>query len=713
MSIDPPPVLANDQAFGEALAPEAPRHRALRQLHGLLAELDPSAELEPCQDQLVKLARWIRSSGSVPATAESSANEPSMVSRFRFLVRALESFPEHKLRLAQLCRRVLDQSSGLVLFAKLGIPTDRGFWSETVDRLSRRFLPEPVDPEDLAQLLARLFPSERDVHWFSEIPGPLLARFLVVLGDKDGTATFSALLRQTTEALVLLGARISATGLSEPIRQRARRKMIGDSPFSELPRLNDALRVELGSGPQAQCEPILNRLSVTIEGCRLAADNVLSNLETTGVSVDVVYRLELLQRCLDRYWSLARLLGPAPSGDRAKRLQELVVQLLRARLDDRKLSEITRSNTHLLARKIIERAGQTGEHYITSSRGDYAKMLFSAGGGGVLTALTCAMKYLVLWGHFAPFVEGVLASANYAASFILMQFLGFTLATKQPSMTAAALAGSMRDTAGETDLAGLVKMIARITRSQLAAAVGNLGLVIPAAYAFDQLHRLYRGRPFLDEESALHVIHTLHPTHSGTILYGALTGVLLWMSSLGAGWLENWAVYRRLPEAIAEHRYRRFLGRRITTWASRVFARNIAGIGGNTTLGVLLGMTPVVGKFVGLPLDVRHVTLSTGALTLAVSAQGGFSHDPHALYPALLGILCVGVMNFGVSFALALAVALRARQVERSDRFNLFVSVIATFLKSPAQFVFPPRLDAAAPVHGPVSIRASRPPPAH
>jgi site-specific recombinase len=366
-----------------------------------------------------------------------------------------------------------------------------------------------------------------------------------------------------------------------------------------------------------------------------------------------------------------------------------------------------RANLHLLARKIIERAGDTGEHYITSTRGEWVKMLLSAGGGGLLTAGTTAMKFFIGWAHFAPFVEGMLAATNYAGSFLLMQFLGFTLATKQPSMTAAALAGSMRESSGYTDLTLLVTTIARITRSQLAAAIGNLGVVIPSAYALDFTYRQYVGHHFLDPETAKYVLHSLHPTESGTIFYAALTGVLLWASSVGAGWLENWAVYRRLPDAIAEHPIRRFVGRGLTHWASRVFAHNISGVGGNTTLGLLLGMTPVLGKFFGLPLDVRHVTLSTGALTLAVCALGAEA-APHAVLAAAVGIAIIGVLNFGVSFVLALAVALRARQVERADRFKLFVSVLITFFRSPLQFVLPPSAATVPAVHGPVSVRSAR-----
>jgi site-specific recombinase len=129
-------------------------------------------------------------------------------------------------------------------------------------------------------------------------------------------------------------------------------------------------------------------------------------------------------------------------------------------------------------------------------------MLASAAGGGALTSFTAALKFAIGWAHFAPFVEGALASCNYALSFIVMQALGFTLATKQPSMTAAALAATLHKTAAKTELDDLVTMIARITRSQLAAAIGNIGLVIPAVLALDHAYTRQVGHTFLDRETA-------------------------------------------------------------------------------------------------------------------------------------------------------------------------------------------------------------------
>lgn len=694
------------ETFGSALLPEGPRNKALRELYAAFAELDPAAELATRVIRLEALARWVRASGKLPLIEEAELSERPQVNRFRVFVRALERFGAVRGRLQSVLAATLAELHPNGLLARAGLPADRGLFGETMDRLSRTLLPEPVDERDLGQFVARLFPSRRDALLLSALPTSLIERFCRALAD-DGTegGLFAPLLRGAGDAMSLIALRVGAVGLYEAIRARSPALPVRSSPFFLLPRAVDEVVLALGpNGDPAARAAAKNDCLALIAACERTVAAVIQNLERAGVSVDVVYRLELITKNLGR---LELLLDRATDEDPVERYagaKRLLVTLLEARRNERALGQIITSNTHLLARKIIERAGETGEHYITSSRSEYVKMLLSAAGGGFLTCGTTALKYLIAWAHFAPFVEGMLSAVNYAGSFIVMQFLGFTLATKQPSMTAAALAGSMRESANEKDLTGLVTTIARITRSQLAAAIGNIFVVIPTAVTFDVIYRNRVGHSFLDEETASYVLSSLHPTQSGTIFYAALTGVLLWVSSVGAGWLENWAVYRRLPEAIAEHRVQRFLGRRVTTYFSRVFSRNIAGIGGNSTLGLLLGMTPIAGKFFGLPLDVRHVTLSTGALTLAVCALGAdtlFSPDFRA---AALGIAIVGALNFGVSFVLALLVALRAREVDRRDRFRMWLSVAITFVRSPLQFILPPSAPDETPVHGPVSV---------
>jgi site-specific recombinase len=164
----------------------------------------------------------------------------------------------------------------------------------------------------------------------------------------------------------------------------------------------------------------------------------------------------------------------------------------------------------------------------------------------------------------------------------------------------------------------------------------------------------------------------------------------LWLSSIAGGWIENWAVYHRLPEAIAEHRLGEKLEPETLARLSNSFSRNIAGWGGSIVLGFMLGMTPVFGRFFGLPLDVRHVTLSTGMLALGVASLGVAATGKGALLMATLGIACTFLLNLTTSFYLALRLALRAQDVSRRDHRHLVRALWLHFLQSPRDFFIPP-----------------------
>jgi site-specific recombinase len=207
---------------------------------------------------------------------------------------------------------------------------------------------------------------------------------------------------------------------------------------------------------------------------------------------------------------------------------------------------------------------------------------------------------------------------------------------------------------------------------------------------FDVIWQRRTGGTFLDPDSAHAVVASFDPLGSGTVPFAALTGVLLWISSLAAGWFENWIVYRRLPEAIEHHRLGKRLGRRNMARAARFLERQAAGFGGSVALGFLLGMIPAFAKFFGLPIDVRHITLSTGSLTLAISSLGIAGVAWTAVAAAVAGIAVIGLLNFGVSFALALVVALRARDVPKGERRTLPGAVLRRFVRRPLEFFYPP-----------------------
>lgn len=655
--------------------------RDVRALHRLLSTLPAEGgPLDVAMRALEAAARWLRTGGAVIEA------EPAPIVRLRLLIDVLEEVPAWRRAIAAATARVCAEGDALPAL-EAGLPNDRGLWPESSDRLARRFLPSSETARDLGALVSRMFPTMRDAMWLAFVPDELAARLVRLLDDgRRGagvTPPFAPLSQAMLDVIALVATRTSALGLSREIRARSPEVPLAASPFFLLPRLTDALFSGLGSA--ASCRD-------QISACRDALESVRVHLEEFGVSVDVVYRIEVIAKNLDRLRDLLAVSDAKDDDARAAAAFHVVAQIAAARVRDRSVRDMLSTNLHLLARKMIEHAGETGEHYITVTRRQWWKMLASGAGGGLVTVGTIVAKYLVLWSHFALFVEGTLASLNYAGSFLLMQLCGFTLATKQPSMIAAALAGSLHGSGDKAELDDLVTLIQRICRSQLGAAIGNVGLVAALSPVFNLWYIHTHGHPFLDEHAAEHTIQSFDPLRSATIVFAAFTGVLLWLSSLGAGWLENWVTYRRIPEAIASHRLGRIVGRNTMRWIARKLQHGVAGIGGNVAIGFLLGMTPAIGAFFGIPLEVRHVTLSTGSLALAACTLG--VHAPR-FWMGALGIGSMLALNFGVSFACALFVALRARGVQHAGR-RLLRAILARFVREPLPFFLPVGRDAHA-----------------
>lgn len=558
-------------------------------------------------------------------------------------------------------RDLLAGRSARRLLGSAGLPRQQGLVSEVFGRIADRFLPSPPRAPDLADLVETLLDREERIAAILSLDPEKVGALLALWGQP-----FDAFRPAAEDALRLVGIRVAAMGLADDLQCF--------DAFSELAR-----RADKGSTDTSG-------LLEAIDKCReaLAAQSVA--LEEEGVSVDRVYRLETIGKGLDRIAKLSRMLteGSVRAG------LELAAGLATDHLQEKGVIGLVQRNTQLLSRRISEHSGETGEHYITSTRRDWLEMLARACGGGVLTAGTALAKFLIAGLGLALFPEAALNAFNYAGSFLIMQALGFTLATKQPSMTAAALVKSLRQDPTGENLDGIVETTVRITRSQVAAAAGNLLAVIPAALAVDLAWRTWKGVSILDAAGAGYAMGSLNPFTTGTIPFAILTGFLLWLSSIAAGAAHNWALVRRLPEGIAaSRRIQRWMGKRGAAWLGRSVGSGMAGIAGNAGLGVLLALTPMAGKFLGVPLDVRHVTLSTGGLALAISTLGPAAIFSSAFLAAVAGIGVIACLNFGVSFALALGVATRAQGLSVTDKKRLTAAIWARFRQTPRDFIVP------------------------
>jgi len=651
----------------------------------LVAGARPDAALAERVAWIENFLVWVRARGG--ADAEGAA---APATRIRFFLQVLERHPERRIAVSLLMRNTLRELSAIGLFCETGLPRASAFFQELAGRLASKLLPAPPAQNDMAVVFHRVFPEHADAEWVAALPPVVLDGIgdLLRLGaSAEANDSWSGFRRDAADALMILASHVQAIGLSQLVRQRTATERPLDTPFAGLSSaVHDYVEAAIGS---ERFEADETAVKSFVARCSRALADVTQHLANYGVSIDLVYQLERAQLSLQRMEALIELHGRTVPDGRAT--VHFVAALIRANDAQGSIRSLLRENMKLMTRRIVESARKTGDHYITRDDSEYRAMLVSAAIGGALTGVTVAVKIATV-GHGLPlFLDGLVASINYALSFVLIHLLHGTLATKQPAVTAAAMAHKLNAPHARGRLRGFVDEVANLVRSQVAAIAGNLLLVVPAALAVQALLLVGGFGHLPDPGHARDYIDSLS-IWSAAPFYAAFTGVLLWLSAVIAGWFENWATFRRLPEAVAQSpRIVALLGPERAAGAARLIEDNVAALGGNISLGLLLGMEPVIAAFFGLPLEVRHVTLSTGQLALASWSFGAGIFSLPAFWWAVVGIGVIGFLNLTVSFGLALGVAIRSTGRGAVSRRRLRRAVFARVRAAPLAFLLPPR----------------------
>jgi len=636
---------------------------------------------------LVHLLEWLRhEGGETPEGEPGTASTPWPVRRLRHLLNVLDRHPEHRLRVSTLLRDTLAGLDAPGLLADFGFAPRHGFFSELADRLRLNFLPGTPETRDLGELFLLIFDDERDPEWIAAIDDRTLRRLLALCAEDPSRLPWQHALIDSIE---LLASQIRASALSSALRQRMDPAGLGDRPFHQVVEAAAALRQSLSEGatPQ-QLQQRAQYLRAVLDACLKAAASVRGHLDEYGISVDLVFQLDQLRARAERVEDLlACLISPDPLPD----LRHLLLELARASAGRRSLRALFTQHYALLARKVTERSAETGEHYITRDRDEYRHMLGMALGGGGIIGFTTLIKFAITALALPVFWNGLGAGLNYALSFVIVQLLHWTVATKQPAMTAPSMARKLEGIASDVALGRFVDEVAHLLRSQMAGIIGNLVAVAPVVLALQGLSWWLAGKPLIGQAQADYVLHSttlLGPT----ALFAAFTGVLLFASSLIAGWVENWFVFHRLDSAIAWNpRSIAWLGEtRAQRWA-RWWRDNISGLAANVSLGLMLGLVPALASVFGLPLEVRHVTLSTGQIAAALGTLGlPLLHEP-AFWWCVAAIPVTAMLNLGVSFALAFRLAMVSQGLKLQDRGRIYQALRQRWRTAPGSFFFPPR----------------------
>lgn len=622
----------------------------------------------------------------------------------RALIHLLQQQAALREGLAGALAGLLERTRHLSLLTTTGIFPPTGFFSETARRMGCSLLPEVIDRGQLKDVLGLVFHRAADEGWVGAVGDEVWLELLQTLfpDEPAGSETLPGPLVQMVEALQVLSYHVTAIGLDPELVRVLASLEDHDSPFlaQNVEMLAHLERFTRAWGAGDRPEEDDRHLRVLLHQCHEVMLRIRRRASQQGTSLSLTFKMERLGQSLGRIDRLLGLLELAHgSGGQPAVLAEVVAlfkDLVRGECHKNHLGYYVQRNIELLSLRVTENASRAGEHYITESRGEYFELVRSAMGAGLIIAVMAGLKLVIGKQGLAPLNEALAVCLNYGLGFVLIHLLHFTVATKQPAMTANAIAASIDEASGKTrDLHRLVDLIARTTRSQLGAIFGNVVVAVPVAILIALGVHALGGAHYLDAAKSEHLLESVHPL-GGALFFAGIAGVCLFLSGLVAGYFDNLAAYDRIPERLLQLRWaRRLLGERRLARVAGYVGDNLGALAGNLLFGFMLGGVSALGVLFGLPLDIRHIAFASAHTGYAIASLD-FTVAWQGVAVAALGVGLIGLVNLAVSFALALMVALRARQVSFAQGRALVSLVLRGFVARPGVFLWPPREPAAA-----------------
>jgi site-specific recombinase len=571
-----------------------------------------------------------------------------------------------------------------------GIPLANGFWPEFFGRLRHILIPAFRNENDFLFVISRIFYSSNDYKWVEAIPHDQWKQFFESIGLSFSVDDKHILL-QLMQSLKILSVQVASLGLEKEVRKHLPAQDIDENPFLNQTELIRKIEKSFIAGDVDELTAAGEKLHALTNRGIESIEFIRQNHSSNGTSIHQTYILLILSYKLSRIELITDILE-GNSQFNSDNFISFFKMLVRNENTKNSIREFLSQSLGYVAYQIAEHKGSKGNHYITSSRKEYNKMIWSAMKGGGITAFVALFKNLLTAIELPIFWHGFAYSVNYSIGFLLIDATGSTLATKQPAFTASAVASSL-DTKGNTykpNLYNLAITVARVSRSQIASFIGNLLFVIPGSFLLAWVYELITKTKILEGEQAAAMLESQHPWHSLSLLYACNTGVFLFLSGIIAGYVQNKIRYGKIADRLKNHPWWR-AGASQEKRVRRVkfIEKNAGTMIGSISLGFMLGMSSIVSKILGVPFDIRHITISAGNVSVAVYGLGIQNIPVSYLIVIFLGVLGIGLMNFLVSFSLAFIVAIKSRGVQLRD-YPEFLGILGRyFLKKPLDFIRP------------------------
>ncbi|WP_230660272.1 site-specific recombinase [Psychrobacter sp. I-STPA10] len=659
---------------------------------------------------MIRLLQQITAISNVPDTQmlkrlidslRVSPNEPEKANeKIEELIQALRQHPEYGQGLASFILHLVNQYRQLTLYTDTGILSDYGFFYSLSRLVGHRFLPLLPEEDSIVELVAEVFDQKNDDRWLASIDPQKWDELIALINIGDQNLDLVASVKNNIlNGIIILSYRISGIGL-HPDLMGAYPQMLNYCAcfvaqnqeavlFVNQYRSSHKLDTHTDVMPDEDVDPA--PLLVMLEQCQDVLVTLRKRIYKTGISIRLTNMMMRLEQSLQRMQILTELLADNHA-DRDKAIIELIEAVIQTAKQRYSFRYLIDNNTKLLSKKVTENASHVGEHYISTDKAGYKEMFKKASIGGFFIAFMATMKILAYNLVLAPIGRAFVNSMIYGLGFVFIHVIHGTVATKQPAMTAAAIASTISENKGKKthQLNKLSELIVDILRTQFVAIMGNVLIAMPVAFLISFAWLQYYGVPMIDTKEAHHLLEDLNPFTTLALPHAAIAGVYLFLAGLIAGYYDNLAVYNKIGERIQRH----WLLLKImpVRWVDKLgtfVENNLGAIMGNFLFGVFLGSTATVGYILGLRLDIRHIAFSSANFAHGIFNSPADDISVSLVLISLLGVALIGLMNLLVSFALALIVALRSKDVQFFEWSSLAKYIFAHLRQHPLDFFVP------------------------
>lgn len=579
-----------------------------------------------------------------------------------------------------------------ISLTEANILTENGFLPELKKRVLDSILPSVENENTVWYLVDNLtIRPTRDFNFFSNTSEETFLQLMKIL-HFDELIIQKFVKNELYLSANVLAWRAIGNALDVEVLNMAPEYKNFDNPFMALQDELDIITGKFKQNPDFVLfskEENYKQIKVYLSQCQAFIDTAYKNVNKKGISKKINLSLLKIRQQLNRITDILELLVIDSHDDIPKKSRLLIYRIVEYKSHKNNISDLFNDNTRLISHLITNHTAETGRHYIASDKKGFFKMFWKASGGGVIVGFLCILKMLYSYDKGSDFAHAFMYAFNYAMGFIIIYLLGFTLATKQPAMTASTMAKVLSEGKDKSSNYRVFShLIAQLFRTQFIAFVGNVLWAFPVS-----LLLIYGLDILLDQNlssvKSANLLRDLDPAETKPFFHASIAGIFLFISGIISGNVGNNAVYYRIPERLAKNPLlHRVFGNRFAHKISEFYKKNWAGIISNLWFGIFLGITGTLGKFLGIDIDIRHITFAAGNFALGLYGKDfDISLGQFAVYSST--VIVIGFFNFIVSFGLSMLLALRSRKVGLGNAGDIFKGIFSYFTRRPLLFFLP------------------------